>query len=75
MLKLFFKQLFCTHKNKKLNRWHICHGPMGNNPAEVEAEYICQSCGALIYGHDSIRNIAKYEAICRNYDRILEEDD
>lgn len=49
--------------------------PMGNDPAEVEAEYICQNCGDIIYVHDSIQNIAKYEAICRNYDHILEEDE
>ena len=39
MIKIF-KQLFCKHRYE-LNRWHICHGPNGNDPAEVEAEYIC----------------------------------
>lgn len=50
-------QLFCKHKDADLVRWHWTHGPMGNDPASVEAEYRCNDCGKTIYmhfyGHDA----------------------
>ena len=49
----FFKQLFCRHKVSELNRWHVCHGPNGMDPAEIEAEYICKDCGKVLYRHAS----------------------
>ena len=40
----FIKRLFCKH-HYELNRWHICHGSNGNDPAMIEAEWICTKCG------------------------------
>ena len=41
-------QLFCSHRYE-LNRWHRCHGPNGNDPPTIEAEYICSKCGKVSY--------------------------
>lgn len=50
MIKKFFKQLFCKH-NYKLNRWHRCHGPNGNDTLMIQAEYICEKCEKNKYNY------------------------
>lgn len=67
----FLKRLFCKHKRVVLNRWHISHGPNGNDPAMIEAEYICVKCGKLIYRDDSIKFLGAYKSICKEYERRL----
>ena len=42
------RQLFCNHKFKPV-KWHWTHGPSGNEPAFVEAEWCCEKCGWLHY--------------------------
>lgn len=63
-----FEQLFCEHRYE-LNRWHICHGLNGNNPAEIEAEYICDQCGKIMYQHLTIDFKEDFEKICPQYER------
>lgn len=48
-IKTWFRQLFCRHWFR-INRWHWCHGPTGNNPLMIEYERICPLCGKLTYG-------------------------
>ena len=38
------KRMFCKHEFKPV-RWHWTHGPIGNEPAFVEAEWRCEKCG------------------------------
>lgn len=66
----FIKQLLCKHVYD-LNRWHICHGPNGNNPAEIEAEYICSECGKIMYRYCDISHRAEYEQVCNQYERRI----
>lgn len=67
----FFKCLFCQHPRSALNRWHICHGPNGNDPAEIEAEYICTLCGKISYSHYSVEYKENFEKICPQYERRI----
>lgn len=48
-IKKFFRQLFCKHADSDLLRWHWTHGPYGNDPAFIEAEYRCKECGKIVY--------------------------
>lgn len=69
----FFMQLFCHH-DFVLNRWHRYHGPNGNDPAMIEAEYICTKCGKKKYTDDSIKNIEKYENTIPEHERRNKND-
>lgn len=66
----FIKQLLCKHQYE-LNRWHVCHGPTGMNPAEIEAEYICLKCEKVSYGHHNISHMSEFEKICNQYERKI----
>lgn len=70
MIKIV-ERLFCRHRKSTLNRWHICHGPNGNEPAEIEAEYICDCCGKVSYRHCSIAYKENFEEICPQYERRI----
>lgn len=48
-VKQFFRRLKCRHFNADLLRWHWTHGPYGNDPAFIEAEYRCKECGKIVY--------------------------
>ena len=48
-IRKFFQQLRCNHNEADLLRWHWTHGPSGNDPAFIEAEYRCKECGKIIY--------------------------
>ena len=48
-IKAFFKRLFCKHTDTYLLRWHWTHGPSGNDPLFIEAEYCCKECGEIVY--------------------------
>jgi len=48
-IRKFFRQIFCKHYNADLLRWHWTHGPYGNEPAFIEAEYRCKECGKIVY--------------------------
>lgn len=65
----FFKRLFCQHYRSVLNRWHVCHGPNGNDPAEIEAEYICARCGKISYSYYPMECKENFEEICPQYER------
>lgn len=65
------KKIFCKHRRVELNRWHRCHGPNGNDPLIIEAEYICRDCGKVVYKDDSIKFLRAYEAICKEYERRI----
>lgn len=65
---IYLKKLFCKH-HYELYRWHICHGPNGNDPAMIEAEYVCKKCGKHCYKDDSITKIEKYKNICDIHER------
>lgn len=67
----FFKRLFCPHHIQIFNRWHICHGPNGNDPAEIEVEYICNHCGKVIYQNYPIMYKKNFEHICPQYERRM----
>ena len=45
------KQAMCNHQYATMLRWHWTHGPNGNTPAFVEAEYECDNCGKIVYLH------------------------
>lgn len=47
-IKRFFRQLFCKHMDADLIRWHWTHGPNGNAPLFIQAEYRCNECGKII---------------------------
>lgn len=64
----FVRNLFCKHIYE-INRWHICHGPNGDCPAMIEAEYICTKCGKVKYAYDSIDSYWTYSCICKEYER------
>lgn len=48
-IKKFLKQFFCKHAEVNLLRWYWTHGPNGNDPLFIEAEYRCKECGKIIY--------------------------
>ena len=48
-IKIFLHQLKCKHYDSELLRWHWTHGPIGNEPAFIEAEYHCTKCGKIVY--------------------------
>ncbi len=48
-IKRFYKQLSCAHTDADLIRWHWTHGPDGNEPTVIEAEYRCKDCGKVVY--------------------------
>lgn len=50
-IKTCIKKCMCRHERANLQRWHWTHGPNGNDPATVEAEYECQLCGKIVYLH------------------------
>ena len=49
-LKSWLKKASCKHYYAELARWHWCH-ENGMEPARVEAEYKCSSCGKTVYLH------------------------
>lgn len=51
-IKRFFKQLLCRHADAELLRWHWTHGPLGNDPAFIEAEFRCKKCGKIFYAYE-----------------------
>jgi hypothetical protein len=57
----FWKQLFCKH-DYTLSRWHWTHGINGNEPREMECEYICTKCGKFKWTHPD-RNSAREKYI------------
>ena len=57
----FWKQLFCKH-DYTLSRWHWTHGINGNEPREMECEYICTKCGKFKWTHPG-RNSAREKSI------------
>lgn len=67
----FIKKLFCKH-SYELNRWYICHGPNGDCPAMIEAEYICTKCGKVTYADDNIEAYEVYLSICKPNERRFE---
>lgn len=69
MLKLL-KRLFCRHQYE-LNRWHVCHGPNGNDPSMIEEEAICVKCGKLRYRDWPIKFIGAYAEVCDEYERRI----
>lgn len=63
-MKTWLRQLLCQH-SFHLNRWHWCHGPIGNDPSMIECEYKCSKCGKLTYraisdDWDNMRAWAKF---------------
>lgn len=64
------KRLFCKH-TWFLNRWHVSHGPNGNDPSEIEAEYICLNCKKRIYRDYNINFRSYFESIVKEYDGRL----
>lgn len=48
-IRKFFRQIRCKHYNADLLRWHWTHGPYGNEPAFIEAEYCCKECEKIVY--------------------------
>lgn len=48
-IKEFIQRLRCKHFKADLLRWHWTHGPSGNEPAFIEAEYRCKDCGKIVY--------------------------
>ncbi len=54
--------LRCDH-DYRMNRWHITHGPIGNDPAFIEIEYKCSKCEKLKYEYDIIANLNHYYII------------
>lgn len=70
MLK-FLKRLFCKH-HYELNRWHVSHGPNGNDPAMIEAESICTKCGKVKYTDEPIKFIGAFANVCDPYERRIE---
>lgn len=65
-----FKRLFCKHKYE-LNRWHVCHGPNGDELSMIEAEYVCTKCGHVLYSDFSIDMFKYFETICPQYERRI----
>lgn len=49
VIKVLFKRLFCKHTAADLLSWHWTHGPNGNDPLFIQAEYRCNECGKIIY--------------------------
>ena len=47
-MRSFIRRSFCKH-SYKIDRWHITHGPQGNDPAYIEGFAICQYCGKERY--------------------------
>lgn len=70
-LKTWFWRMCCKHIRSELNRWHVCHGPNGNDPAEIEAEYICSRCGKIIYSYWPIIYKETFERCCPQYERMV----
>lgn len=60
MIKII-KHFLCRHKSAKINRWHVCHGITGMEPAMIEIEFICKDCKRVFYRYDSIKNIDLYK--------------
>ena len=50
-MKKWLKKVTCKHYRATLVRWHWSHGPNGNEPRTVEAEYKCDACGKDVYLH------------------------
>lgn len=50
-IKTWIKRRLCRHQYITLMRWHWTHGPFGNDPLTVEAEYKCDDCGELLYSY------------------------
>ena len=67
-MKNFFKRLFCEHCYE-LNCWHRYHGPNGNDPRMIEAEYVCSKCGKVIYHDFPLDHGESFEKIAKEYER------
>lgn len=63
----FLKHLFCKHRYG-VNRWHVTHGPNGNDPASIEVEEICLKCGKIRYRDDSIKRLEAYKTLSNEYE-------
>lgn len=42
------KQIFCGHEFVP-EKWHWTHGPYGNEPARIQAKWVCKHCGKVQY--------------------------
>lgn len=69
MIKIlrFFQRLFCKHENAELIRWHWTHGINGNEPAFIEAEYICNKCGKIVYLYLYGKDTNEWATVMGNY--------
>lgn len=69
-VKRFLYQLFCKHYKADLIRWHWTHGPAGNDPASVEAEYCCNNCGKTIYVHLYGKDASEWAKVMKNHKKV-----
>lgn len=60
MLKKWIRRFRCRHQYL-LSGFYIWHGPNGNDPASIRAQYICELCGKTVLAEDTVDNIDFYK--------------
>lgn len=66
-IKTFFHQWRCNHWQADLIKWHWTHGPYGNDPAFIEAEYHCKGCGKTVYLYQRGREAQEWAHVMSGY--------
>lgn len=69
-IKKFFRQISCNHFDADLIRWHWTHGPMGNDPASVEAECRCNDCEKMVYMHLYGKDASEWAKVMKNHKKV-----
>lgn len=66
-IKFWWKQFRCPHTYASCNRWHWTHYPNDNDYRSIEAEYVCNNCGKVMYIHLFGKEAEEWEFVMGDY--------